>query len=259
MGRMIEWPPGSSRKAHYADDELAMMRGFTRQYEAGEITLEELQNQVSTLHDLKVEFGQRIKPPSNGVAPQQESLFQIPEKARQQMELAADPSVGKLPPGIAWGSRESDPEFIRQLIAGRSHEDGVAAYLRRLGLEVKQSKLVIAPGTNMKQQVDLHVRCCDKWLPIEVKSTTYNKPWDEFFDPAMVMTLPSWEALKEKPYAVILSPFMVVVMCETRDQWTERTTHDDVRNIEDTFLYAARSLWRPVVDFARWVNEAQQA
>jgi hypothetical protein len=86
MGHMIEWPPGSGRKAHYDDGEIAMMRGFIEQREAGEITFDELQNQVSTLHDLKVEFGQRITLPGGPSASAQESLFPIPEKARQQLQ-----------------------------------------------------------------------------------------------------------------------------------------------------------------------------
>ena len=86
MGHMIEWPPGSGRKAHYDDSEIAMMRGFIEQREAGAITFDELQNQVSTLHELKVEFGQRIALPVSGSSePEQDSLFPIPEKAREQL------------------------------------------------------------------------------------------------------------------------------------------------------------------------------
>lgn len=53
----IEWPKGSGRFADYTEAEYAFMREFVRQYERSEITCEEMVNQVTTLHDLKVEFG----------------------------------------------------------------------------------------------------------------------------------------------------------------------------------------------------------
>ena len=53
----IEWPKGSGRFADYTEAEYAFMREFVRQYERSEITCEEMVNHVTTLHDLKVEFG----------------------------------------------------------------------------------------------------------------------------------------------------------------------------------------------------------
>jgi hypothetical protein len=53
----IEWPKGSGRFADYTEAEYAFMREFVRQYERGEITCEEMVNQVTAFHDLKVEFG----------------------------------------------------------------------------------------------------------------------------------------------------------------------------------------------------------
>lgn len=59
----FEWPPGSGRSADYSVDEYLFLGGFIDQCKRGEITREEMVNQITTLHDLKVEFGIDITQP----------------------------------------------------------------------------------------------------------------------------------------------------------------------------------------------------
>lgn len=54
--REIEWPKGSGRTAMYDDPEILFLNEFLRQYERGEISQEEMLNQIGAFHDLKVEF-----------------------------------------------------------------------------------------------------------------------------------------------------------------------------------------------------------
>lgn len=49
----IEWPKGSGRFADYTPAEFALMKGITLQCARNEITRDELQNQMDTIHDLK--------------------------------------------------------------------------------------------------------------------------------------------------------------------------------------------------------------
>jgi hypothetical protein len=53
---VIEWPPGSGRRAFYASHEREFMRGLVFQRDAEQITTGELTAQIDTIHDLKVEL-----------------------------------------------------------------------------------------------------------------------------------------------------------------------------------------------------------
>jgi hypothetical protein len=57
---VIEWPPGSGRRAAYAPHEREFMRGLVFQRDADLITTGELTAQIDVIHDLKVELDARM-------------------------------------------------------------------------------------------------------------------------------------------------------------------------------------------------------
>lgn len=89
----IEYPVGSGVFADYSDPERSLMREFYRAAADGEITVDERDQQLAFIHDLKVtldatliadEAEEEGKPP----LPATDSPFQIPEKARARLSRA---------------------------------------------------------------------------------------------------------------------------------------------------------------------------
>jgi hypothetical protein len=92
----VEWPEGSGRFADYTDAEVEFMHGFRRQRDAGEITHEEMINQINAFHDLKVEFGVDIVAidavPDTQAKAHDASVFPDPSRAAGQQPVSADDS-----------------------------------------------------------------------------------------------------------------------------------------------------------------------
>lgn len=54
----FEWPPDSGRLSEYTDTELALIRELRETYERDKsLPRTELLNELTVLHELKVEFG----------------------------------------------------------------------------------------------------------------------------------------------------------------------------------------------------------
>lgn len=90
MRTRIEWPPGSGRVGEYTDAERELVNDLRRQFERGEITVDELKRQVTVIHDLKVDLKAHLMETPKEAAPEpeaeQSTLFPIPEKARLAIE-----------------------------------------------------------------------------------------------------------------------------------------------------------------------------
>ena len=89
----MEWPQGSGRIANYSDAELAYIRVFIRQHEAGEITAEVMERQISHCHDLKIEFGvDLIKDDSGPVVIDMAAARAARDQAIKRVDTNADPT-----------------------------------------------------------------------------------------------------------------------------------------------------------------------
>lgn len=83
-----EFPPGSGVWAEYNADELAMMRSFRDQLEAGEIPPVAYRTQVECIHALKAEFGATVEAAERDLwAAAEEGMVE----GMERVDRAADP------------------------------------------------------------------------------------------------------------------------------------------------------------------------
>ena len=159
---------------------------------------------------------------------------------------------------------ENDDLFREQLRAGHEYATFVADHLRAAGLTIAVTPMewraTVEARHEFADEFDLvvgHTR--RKIVDVKSRKIDFTGPGDYPYPTAFVDTVSGWEAKVHRPAAIVLvsqqTNAMAVIPVSTKEQWTRKRRHDNVRNIDDEFFFVRRDLLRPIDDLVDWLRE----
>lgn len=145
---------------------------------------------------------------------------------------------------------ENDRLFKQMLREGRRWEEHVKKRIERWGHPVHLPELSvrasIEEATEYLNQIDLTIY--GRVFEVKSRKLRFTSPDDFPYDDIMVDTVRGYMGKDPGPAAYICvsqeTGRMICLDCSTFPEWKQVSTRDRVRNIEDSFYEAPRSLWR---------------